>query len=139
MLTLDKIYHAAYVLKDVVRETSLIRSKLNPDCELYLKAENLQITGSFKVRGAGYMMSQLTEEEKIALAALGNDRETEIRTYIDNYVDPRTNEDRFVRIVNVDIMSGVIITRPGVYSVTYTVDMDGNYKGYTRLHVVVEE
>ena len=82
---------------------------------------------------------ELTEEEKIALAALGNDRETEIRTYIDNYVDPRTNEDRFVRIVNVDIMSGVIITRPGVYSVTYTVDMDGNYKGYTRLHVVVEE
>ena len=64
MLTLDKIYHAAYVLKDVVRETSLIKSKINPDCELYLKAENLQVTGSFKVRGAGYMMSQLSEEEK---------------------------------------------------------------------------
>ena len=64
MLTLDKIYHAAYVLKDVVRPTSLIRSKINPDCEMYLKTENLQITGSFKVRGAGYMISQLTEEEK---------------------------------------------------------------------------
>ena len=64
MLTLDKIYHAAYVLKDVVRPTSLIRSKINPNCEMYLKTENLQITGSFKVRGAGYMISQLTEEEK---------------------------------------------------------------------------
>ncbi len=64
MLTLDKVYHAAYVLKDVVRETALIQSKINPDCETYLKTENLQVTGSFKVRGAGYMISQLTEEEK---------------------------------------------------------------------------
>ncbi len=64
MLTLDKIYHAAYVLKDVIRETDMIYSKINPECETYLKPENLQITGSFKVRGAGYMISQLTEEEK---------------------------------------------------------------------------
>ena len=64
MLTLDKVYHAAYVLKDVVRETALIPSKINPLCETYLKTENLQLTGSFKVRGAGYMISQLSEEEK---------------------------------------------------------------------------
>ena len=64
MLTLDKIYHAAYALKDVVKETSLVRSKINPECEMYLKTENLQVTGSFKVRGAGYMISQLTDEEK---------------------------------------------------------------------------
>ncbi len=64
MLTLDKVYHAAYVLKDVIRETALIQSKINPDAEVYLKTENLQVTGSFKVRGAGYMISQLTEEEK---------------------------------------------------------------------------
>ena len=64
MLTLDKIYHAAYVLKDVIRETHMIPSKINPECETYLKPENLQVTGSFKVRGAGYMISQLTEEEK---------------------------------------------------------------------------
>ncbi len=64
MLTLDKIYHAAYVLKDVVRPTSLLRSFINPECELYLKTENLQVTGSFKVRGAGYKISQLSDEEK---------------------------------------------------------------------------
>ena len=66
MLTLDKIYHAAFVLKNVVRETNLIPSpKLNPACKnVYLKTENLQLTGSFKVRGAGYMISQLSEEEK---------------------------------------------------------------------------
>ncbi|MBE6597316.1 MAG: threonine ammonia-lyase [Ruminococcaceae bacterium] len=64
MLTLDKVYHAAYVLKDVVRETNLIKSAINPDCQTYLKTENLQITGSFKVRGAGYKISQLSDEEK---------------------------------------------------------------------------
>ena len=65
MLTLDKVYHAAYVLKDVVRKTALIASpKINPDCKLYLKTENLQVTGSFKVRGAGYKISQLSPEEK---------------------------------------------------------------------------
>ncbi|MBE6557078.1 MAG: threonine ammonia-lyase [Ruminococcaceae bacterium] len=64
MLTLDKVYHAAFVLKDVVRKTNLIQSEINPDCTTFLKTENLQVTGSFKVRGAGYMISQLTEEEK---------------------------------------------------------------------------
>ncbi len=65
MLTLDKIYKASHVLRGVIRRTDLIHAPLvNPDSEIYLKTENLQITGSFKVRGAYYMMSQLTEEEK---------------------------------------------------------------------------
>ena len=65
MLTLDKIYQASHVLRSVIRKTDLIQApKLCPDCNLFLKTENLQVTGSFKVRGAYYMMSQLTEEEK---------------------------------------------------------------------------
>ena len=65
MLTLDMIYHASFVLKDVIRKTDLIRApKINPECELYLKPENLQFTGSFKIRGSGYMISQLTDDEK---------------------------------------------------------------------------
>ena len=65
MLTLDKIYHAKYVLKQVIRETDVIKApKLGTDSEIWLKTENLQITGSFKVRGAYYRMSQLTDEEK---------------------------------------------------------------------------
>ncbi len=65
MLTLDKVYHAAFVLKDVVRETAIIPSpKISKKNNVFLKTENLQLTGSFKVRGAGYMISQLTEEEK---------------------------------------------------------------------------
>lgn len=65
MLTLDKIYHASYVLKEVIRPTDMIKaSNLSDDCEIYLKTENLQVTGAFKARGAYYKISQLTEEEK---------------------------------------------------------------------------
>ena len=65
MLTLDQIYHASYVLKDVIRPTDLIHaSDINPESEVYLKTENLQITGSFKIRGSYYKISQLSDEEK---------------------------------------------------------------------------
>lgn len=65
MLTLDKIYHASYVLKDVIRPTDMIKAQnLSDECEIYLKTENLQITGAFKARGAYYKISQLTDEEK---------------------------------------------------------------------------
>lgn len=65
MLTLDKIYHASYVLKEVIRQTDMIKaSNLSDECNIYLKTENLQVTGSFKVRGAYYKISQLSEEEK---------------------------------------------------------------------------
>lgn len=64
-LTLDNVYKANYVLKSVVRPTDVLYApKLKPGTEIYLKTENLQVTGSFKVRGAYYKMSQLTEEEK---------------------------------------------------------------------------
>lgn len=65
MLTLDKIYHASYVLKEVIRPTDMIKAtNLSDECELYLKTENLQVTGAFKARGAYYKISQLTDEEK---------------------------------------------------------------------------
>ena len=65
MLTLDKIYQAAFALKNVIRPTNLIAAPgLSHECEVYLKPENLQITGSFKVRGSAFKISQLSDEEK---------------------------------------------------------------------------
>lgn len=65
MLSLDKIYHARFVLKDVARKTDLIYApKIDPESNVYLKTENLQNTGSFKLRGAYYKISQLSKEEK---------------------------------------------------------------------------
>lgn len=65
MLTLDRIYHAKYMLNPIIRQTDIIYTpNINPDSEIYLKTENLQITGSFKIRGAYYKMSQLSDAEK---------------------------------------------------------------------------
>ena len=67
MVTLDKMYHAAFVLKEVARKTDLIYApNLSKEAEIYLKTENLQVTGSFKLRGAYYKISQLSEEQKQA-------------------------------------------------------------------------
>ena len=65
MMSLDKIYHASFVLRDVARRTDLIAApKLSSESQLYLKTENLQRTGSFKLRGAYYKISQLSPEER---------------------------------------------------------------------------
>jgi threonine dehydratase len=65
MLSLDKVYEAQRILKNIIRETKCVRSyRIAPECELYLKPENLQITGSFKVRGSGYKIAKLTDKEK---------------------------------------------------------------------------
>ncbi len=67
MVTLDKIYHAAFVLKPVARKTDMIHApKLSDGFDMYLKTENLQLTGSFKLRGAYYKISQLTQEQRAA-------------------------------------------------------------------------
>lgn len=65
MLTIDKIIKAAETLKPVIRKTDLIHSNaLSKNNEIYLKAENLQITGSFKVRGAYVKIAGLSDAQK---------------------------------------------------------------------------
>lgn len=65
MLSLDRVYKASRVLKEIVRETDMIYTqKINPCANVYLKTENLQVTGSFKIRGSYFKISQLSDEEK---------------------------------------------------------------------------
>ena len=65
MVTIDKIFHASVVLKDIIRPTPLAKAYgIAEDCELYLKPECLQKTGSFKLRGSGYKIAMLSDEEK---------------------------------------------------------------------------
>ena len=67
MLTLDKIYQAAFTLKNVARKTDLLHApNLSGGAQLYLKAENLQVTGSFKIRGAYNKIASLTQEQREA-------------------------------------------------------------------------
>ena len=65
MLTIDKVKKAELLLKDVVRKTDLIyATALSKNADIYLKSENLQKTGSFKVRGAYAKIAQLSAEQK---------------------------------------------------------------------------
>lgn len=65
MLTLDRIKDAQTVLADALYKTDVVlASKLSSEYRLYLKTENLQKTGSFKIRGAYYKISRLSDEEK---------------------------------------------------------------------------
>ena len=65
MLTLDSVYEAKRVLREVARHTDIIYApKLKEGLDLYLKTENLQNTGSFKVRGAYNKIRSLNEEER---------------------------------------------------------------------------
>ncbi|MGN1276344.1 MAG: threonine ammonia-lyase [Floccifex sp.] len=76
MLTIDKVYDAKNVLKKIVHKTNII-PVTNIECEnnIFLKPENLQLTGSFKIRGSYYKISKLTSEEKergIIASSAGN-------------------------------------------------------------------
>ena len=67
MLTLDKFEEASEKVKEVTLETKLVYSDYFSNLtgnKVYLKPENMQFTGAYKVRGAYYTMSTLTEEER---------------------------------------------------------------------------
>ncbi len=64
-IEINEVFNAQRVLAGVARHTALVAApKLNPDADVWLKTENLQLTGSFKLRGAYYKISQLSPEEK---------------------------------------------------------------------------
>ena len=78
MLTLNKFEEASEKVKEVTLETKLIYSEFlsnQTGNKVYLKPENLQLTGAYKVRGAYYKISTLTDEERskgLITASAGN-------------------------------------------------------------------
>lgn len=78
MLTLERFEEASEVVKQVTLETKLIGSEYfsnQTGNRVYLKPENMQLTGAYKLRGAYYKMSTLSEEERakgIITASAGN-------------------------------------------------------------------
>ena len=78
MLTLEKFEEASELVKKVAFETKLVYSSYLSaltENRVYLKPENMQMTGAYKLRGAYYKMSTLTEEERargIITASAGN-------------------------------------------------------------------
>lgn len=78
MLTLDKFEEASEKVKEVTTETKLVYSDYfsqQTGNKVYLKPENMQFTGAYKVRGAYYKISTLTDEERakgLITASAGN-------------------------------------------------------------------
>ncbi len=78
MYTKEKFLEAAKIVKDVTLPTNLIHSEFFSEqtgAEVYLKPENLQRTGAYKVRGAYYKISQMSEEDRakgLVTASAGN-------------------------------------------------------------------
>lgn len=78
MLTLEKFEEASEIVKKVTLETKLVYSdylSTQTGNKIYLKPENMQFTGAYKVRGAYYKLSTLTEEERakgLITASAGN-------------------------------------------------------------------
>jgi threonine dehydratase len=147
MLTLDKIYHAAYALKNVARTTDLLRCKsLSNDANVYLKAENLQVTGSFKVRGAYYKISQLTEEQKqagVIACSAGNHAQGVALAASNNGIKAVVCMPDGAPISKVEATKGYgaeVVLVPGVYDDAYNKALElQKEKGYTFVHPFDDE
>ena len=78
MLTLDKFEEASEVVKEVIKETKLLYSAYLSERtgnKVYLKPENMQMTGAYKLRGAYYKVSTMSEADRkkgIITASAGN-------------------------------------------------------------------
>lgn len=78
MLTLDKFEEASETVKQVTQETKLVYSDFysaQTGNKVYLKPENMQFTGAYKLRGAYYKLSTLSDEERakgLITASAGN-------------------------------------------------------------------
>ena len=78
MLTLESFEEASEIVKRVTQETKLVYSKYFSDQtgnKVYLKPENMQVTGAYKIRGAYYRIATLSKEEQergLITASAGN-------------------------------------------------------------------
>lgn len=147
MLTLDKIYHAAFVLKGMARTTDLLSSSsLKPSTHMYLKTENLQVTGSFKVRGAYYKISQLSDEQKkagVIACSAGNHAQGVALSATKNGIKSVVCMPDGAPISKVEATKGYgaeVVLVPGVYDDAYNKALElQKEKGYTFVHPFDDE
>ena len=147
MLTLDKIYHAAFTLKGVARTTDLLSSSsLKSNTHMYLKTENLQVTGSFKVRGAYYKISQLSDEQKkagVIACSAGNHAQGVALSATKNGIKSIVCMPDGAPLSKVEATKGYgaeVVLVPGVYDDAYNKALElQNEKRYTFVHPFDDE
>ncbi len=147
MLKLDAIHDAAMVLKGVIRRTDLIYSpQINPESEIYLKPENLQFTGSFKIRGAYYKISKLSDQEKalgVVACSAGNHAQGVALAATKSGIKSLICLPEGAPISKVEATKhygAEVCLVPGVYDDAYQYAMQlHNEKGYTFVHPFDDE
>ena len=147
MITLDNIYRASFALKSIIRRTDLIYApQINPESQIYLKPENLQYTGSFKLRGACYKIACLTEEEKkkgVIACSAGNHAQGVALGATKNGIDSLICLPEGAPISKVEATKrygAKVCLVPGVYDDAYQKALQlKEEKGYTFIHPFDDE
>lgn len=147
MLSIEKIRDARTVLSSAIYQTDMMRaSKLTEECELFLKTENLQKTGSFKLRGAYYKISRLSEEEKargVVACSAGNHAQGVALAATANGIRSVICLPDGAPISKVEATRGYgaeICLVPGVYDDAYAYALRlQKEKGYTFVHPFDDE
>ena len=135
------------MLENVIRQTDIIHApKICPDANVYLKTENLQITGSFKVRGAYYKISQLSAEEKakgVIACSAGNHAQGVALAATKNGIKSLICLPDGAPISKVEATKGYgaeVCLVPGVYDDAYMKARElEKEKGYTFVHPFDDE
>ncbi|MGN1077338.1 MAG: threonine ammonia-lyase [Candidatus Gallimonas sp.] len=147
MLTIEKVRDAQKTLEGAIYKTDVIRAeKLAEDTLLYLKTENLQKTGSFKLRGAYYKISRLSEEEKkkgVIACSAGNHAQGVALAATANGISSLICLPEGAPISKVEATRGYgaeICLVPGVYDDAYKRAMElKEERGYTFIHPFDDE
>ena len=141
-LQINEIFNASAVLKDVARKTTVIPApKINPEADIFLKTENLKLTGSFKLRGAYYKISQLSDEEKargVIACSAGNHAQGVALGATHNGIKALICLPAGAPISKVEATKGYgadVCLVPGVYDDAYAKAMELQKEhGYTFVH-----
>jgi threonine dehydratase len=144
MLTLEKFRQARETLSGVIAETKLVHSgyfsKVTGN-QVYLKPENMQVTGAYKVRGAYYKVSLLSEEQKrrgLITASAGNHAQgvayaAQVSGLPATIVMPTTTP--LVKVNNTKDYGATVVLQGGVYDECYEIACSlASEHGYTFIH-----
>lgn len=145
-MTLQDIFRAEELLTSVLRPTPLISSVLGRSCRLYLKPENMQRTGSFKLRGAYNKIISLTAEEAargVIACSAGNHAQgvafAARQKGIKAVVCMPESAPR-VKVEATEAMGAEVVLVPGVYDDAYEKALDLQEEcGYTFVHPFNDE
>lgn len=143
-LSLDKFEEAYELVKEVVSETKLVYSdyfSAQTENKVYLKPENMQLTGAYKLRGAYYKISTLSEDERkkgLITASAGNHAQGvayAAKCYGVKAVIVMPTTTPLIKVNRTKSYGAEVILRGDVYdeACTYAYQL-ADEKGYTFVH-----